>query len=101
MKYLFAVLTCSLLSFSCGEKQEKPSMSDEQISRVMADLFIADAATNGLSGYPKDSLMHVYFKQVFDMHRVTQEEYEKNLRLIAKDLPRIKRVTQAASDLVK
>lgn len=88
------------LFFSCGEKAERASLTDEQISRIMADMFIADAATTGLAGYPKDSLMHVYFAQVLEMHHVTAEEYEKNLALLAKDLDRMGAVTRAASDLL-
>lgn len=100
-KYLFpGLLILATCLFACKEKTEQPSLSDEKISRIMADLFIADAATTGLSGYPKDSLMHVYFNQVLEMHGVTKEEYEKNLRLIANDLPRMEAVVRQAEALL-
>jgi len=98
-----SVVGCWLLVsfFSCGEKVEQPTMTDEKITRVMADLYIADAATNGLSGYQKDSLAQVYFKQVLEMHGTTKEEYERNLRLIANDLPRMEAVVKGAEEILK
>lgn len=84
------------LLFSCGEKAEQPTLTDEKISKVMADLFTAEAAVNGLTGYTKDSLMQIYFKQVLEMHGVTKEEYEKNLRLIANDLPHMEAIVKQA-----
>lgn len=90
-----------LLLFSCKEKVEQPSLPDEKISRIMADLFTAEAATNGLSGYAKDSLLQVYFNQVLEMHNVSKEEYEKNLRLIANDLPRMEEIVKQAETLLE
>lgn len=97
----FSLGCLTALLFSCGEKvKEQPSLSDEKISRIMADLFTAEAATNGLSGYPKDSLMQIYFKQVLEMHQVSKEEYEKNLRLISNDLPRMEAIVKSAEALL-
>lgn len=67
----------------------------------MADLAIADAATTGLSGYTKDSLMQVYFKQVFDMHGTSAEVYENDLRIIASDLSKMELIVKSADDLLK
>ncbi len=66
----------------------------------MADLALADAATTGLSGYTKDSLMHVYFKQVFDMHGTTAETYENDLRILASDLSRMEMIVKSADELL-
>lgn len=93
-------LSAVLSLFSCREKVEQPTLPDEKISRIMADLFTAEAATNGLSGYPKDSLLQVYFKQVLEMHNVTKEEYEKDLRLIANDLTRMQAIVKQAEALL-
>lgn len=98
---LFSLWFLAAFLSSCGEKtKEQPSLSDEKISHIMADLFTAEAATNGLSGYPKDSLMQIYFKQVLEMHKVSKEEYEKNLRLISNDLPRMEAIVKNAETLL-
>lgn len=101
-KYLLPVSLCiSLFLGNCKSDQTLvPSLSDDKIARIMADLAIADAATTGLSGYVKDSLMHVYFKQVFDIHGVSDSVYEADLRILAKDLPRMEMVVKKADELL-
>lgn len=93
------VLSATLF-FSCQKKAEQPPLSDEKVSRVMADLFTAEAATNTLIGYQKDSLMQIYFKQVLEMHGVTKEDYEKSLMLIANDLPRMEEIVRQAEEIL-
>jgi len=66
----------------------------------MADISIADAATTGLNGYAKDSLMQAYYKQVFEMHGVTLEVYEKDLRILAQDLVRMEGIVKQADELL-
>ncbi len=100
MKYL---VCCLFLSFSlgCADKTEQSTLSDEKLARVMADLNIAEAATIGLAGYPKDSLVQVYIKQVFEMHGTTLEAYEKDLRIIGADLPRLKAVIDRSIEMLE
>lgn len=96
MVVLFICLGCLI---ACQSNQmEQTSVPDEKIAQIMADLSVADAATNGLAGFPKDSLMHVYINQVFEMHGITLETYEKDLRILAKDLPRMERVVKQADE---
>ena len=89
------------LFLSCNWSQtEEPSLSDEKLARIMADMAIAEAATLGLAGYPKDSLMKVYFTQVFEIHGTTPEMYEKDLRLVGKDLPRLREIVDKSTELL-
>lgn len=76
-------------------------MSDEKIARIMADLYVAEAATIGLSGYPKDSLTHVYYEQALQMHGITGEQYEKDLRILARDVPRMEAILEQAQALLE
>jgi len=87
---------CSCQSKSPGQ----PSLPDEKIARIMADISIADAATTGLNGYAKDSLMQAYYKQVFEMYGVTLEVYEKDLRILAQDLVRMEGIVKQADELL-
>lgn len=92
MKSGFLALLCTVFLFACHfrDTAEQPSVSNEKMARIMADLSLADAATNGLTGYERDSLMQTYFKQVFQMHGLTQEEHEKNVRIYANDMDKMK-----------
>lgn len=91
----------TLLTLGCQPAHESPSLTDEKMSRILADLFIAEAATNGLSGYPKDSLTHVYYDQVFQIHGISREEYEKNMRLLVLEEAHIEKVVKDAVDLLR
>ena len=98
----FIGFCCILFLFSCQEKQgETPVLSDEKLARIMADLNIAEAATIGLSGYSKDSLMKVYYGQVFEIHGATPEIYEKDLRIISEDLTRLQKIVTASTKLLE
>lgn len=79
---------------------EQPNLSDEKLARLMADLSVADAATTGMVGFSKDSLVQVYFKQVLDLHGVTLESYERDLRLVSNDLGHLDRVLKRAEEML-
>lgn len=102
-KYRTLLLTaiCVIAVSACQEKTEQPTLSDATVARIMADLHVAEAATTGLGGYEKDSLTHVYFKQVFELHGVSKEAYEKNIRLIARDELHLAEVADSAIALLK
>lgn len=91
----------ALLFGACGgDSAKQPSLPDEKIAQIMADISVADAATTGMAGYPKDSLMHVYFKQVFEMHGTSLQTYENDLRILAKDLERMEGIVKQAEMLL-
>jgi len=97
------LLTTTWLLFlpACRQETEQPSLPDATIARIMADLHVAEAATTGLGGYEKDSLTHLYFKQVFEIHGVSKEEYERNVRLIARNELHLGAVADSATSLLK
>jgi hypothetical protein len=94
---LWAILLCA----ACQQPVEQPTLSDETIARIMADLHVAEAATTGLGGYSKDSLMHLYYSQVFELHGIKREAYEKDLRLLARDEVHMGEVVDAATALLQ
>jgi hypothetical protein len=98
---LFLTAVCAIALSACREVPEQPTLSDATLARIMADLHVAEAATTGLGGYEKDSLTQVYFKQVFEIHGIKKEEYERNIRLIARDELHLAEVADSAIALLK
>ena len=49
-----------------------------------------------MTGYPRDSLQQVYFNQVFAIHKVSREDYERNLRILAQDELRLDAIVEQA-----
>ena len=66
----------------------------------MVDLYLAEAATTGMTGYPRDSLQQVYFDQVFAIHQVSREDYERNLRILAQDEIRLDAIVEQVIALI-
>jgi hypothetical protein len=99
LPFVLGLMVC--FSACQNNNQEQPVLSDDKIAQIMADLSVADAATNGLTpGYTKDSLMHVYFNQTFVIHGISLDIYEKDLRILAQDLPRMERIVKKAQTLL-
>lgn len=93
-------LSVFVFLFSCkGTVAEQPGIPEDKMVHIMADLNIAEAATNNISGKQRDSMMQVYFSQVYELHGITEEEYEKDLRIYASDLDRIERMTDEVDKL--
>lgn len=102
MKNILVFFIPALLLQGCqGENSQSQDISDEKIARIMADLYIAEAATIGMTGYPRDSLMQAYYKQVFEIHGTDKVVYENNLRLISNDLEHLKQVVLEARELLE
>jgi len=89
------------LPYACTENKMQPIWPDDKMARIMADLSVAEAAANGLNGYSRDSLAQIYFKQVFELHGVTLEDYEQNLGLLSNDMPRLGAVMDSAQAILK
>jgi Domain of unknown function (DUF4296) len=84
-----ALFLCFLLFFSCSEKQETPTMSDDQIAKVLADISLAEGATHTMTGLQKDSLSQIYYAQVFQINKISKADHEKNIRIVSRDVVRM------------
>lgn len=93
----------ALFLLGCNNTNDKTrDISDDEIAQIMADLYVAEAATVGMTGYSKDSLMQVYYNQVFEMHGYNKILYENNLRLISTDdLEHLKQIVLEAQKLLE
>jgi hypothetical protein len=86
---------------ACKQNAPQPTIPEDKMVRIMSDLVVADAAAANFSGYQKDSLVQVYYKQVYKMNGITLAEYEKNLRIYAEDVDKMDRMTQAVAEKFK
>lgn len=100
MKRLTA-FCCVILWLGCqAPSQTQTTLSDDQMSQIMADLYVAEAATTGMSGYPKDSLMKVYYLQAFEIHGTTPDIYEKDMKTVSQDMNRLKEIVANAQKIL-
>ncbi len=80
---------------------EQTRLPEETLVRIMADLHIAEAATTGLTGFRKDSLLYLYYEQIFALHGVERADYEHDIRLLSRDEDRMMRMVEEAEALLK
>lgn len=100
--YFLPLTICVLLAAACTKKSTKQApLTDEQLSVLMAELAIAEAATTGLTGYAKDTMARHYFQQVFAIQGVTQEAYVESYYLLSEDLPRMEYVMVMADSMIR
>lgn len=90
-----------VLALSQCQSPEQTRLSEETLVRIMADLHIAEAATTGLTGFRKDSLLYLYYEQIFALHGVKRADYEHDIRLLSRDEDRMMRIVEEAEALLK
>ncbi len=98
MRYFF--LTLPFLIIACRQDKEQATIPDEKMAKIISEIAIADAGTTMLNSFKKDSLANAYYRQVFEMNGVTLEEYEKNLRIVVSDIPRIELIVKKAEEII-
>lgn len=96
----YCLFALAPLLFSCEQTAEKPTLSKEKMAQIMADLYLAESATNGLIGYSKDSLAKVYYQQVLEIHGITQELYDKELQLRAGSIDELEALHKEAQNIL-
>ena len=87
MKKFIYILLSVLWLASCQKPSDTATatLTDDQLAAIMADVAIAEGATAMVAGYKKDSLNTAYYNMVLQIHHVSLEEYERNLRVAVQD----------------
>lgn len=102
MKKLIYILLSVLWLASCQKTSNTATatLTDDQLAAIMADVAIAEGATTMVAGYKKDSLNTAYYNMVLQIHHVSLEEYERNLRVAVQDIPHIRELMKRAESII-
>lgn len=57
----------------------EPDISEEKMIALLLDVHLAEAATQTEKSNKKDSLLHLYYQDVFRIHNISKEDFERNL----------------------
>ncbi len=75
-----AVFGLSLFAWTnCGEKNARLPIDDETLVKVLADVHLSEAALSSTFGLEKDSLVLVYYDQIYKMHGISKDDFERTL----------------------
>ena len=72
MRYRFlSLIFFVIFFFSCGPKPTVLPIEKESLIPVLVDVHIAEAAVQSLRKQEKDSVIQVYYDQIFEIHNIS------------------------------
>ncbi|MBL7791398.1 MAG: DUF4296 domain-containing protein [Saprospiraceae bacterium] len=87
MKQLIVLASiCIIVIASCTKKEEQVALSDDQRVLLLADLHMAEAAVQHLPPAVKDSMIRVYYDQIFAQYDITQADYDLLMKQLRDDV---------------
>ncbi|MDX1941434.1 MAG: DUF4296 domain-containing protein [Saprospiraceae bacterium] len=94
MKQLSKIVIFGLIvMFACTTENERPPISESKLVDILVDIHLAEAAIQEMSGFvQQDSVGKIYYDQIFRIHQVTQEDFNKTIYLMRMDPIRMEKV---------
>lgn len=82
--YIYIALI--LLLSNCKQNPSiDPAIPEKQLITALLDLHIAEVAVKSLRGTTKDSVLNVYYDQVYEMHGLERKKTEAYLEKLRTD----------------
>lgn len=54
----------------------------EKLVEVMTDVYVVEAAIENYTPDIKDSLSPLYYQQVYEIHKVSEEDYKQSIEMV-------------------
>jgi len=86
VKTLWISIVLVLVGASCqsgGDLNNLP-IPKEKLVTVISDAYIVEAAIQNYTQDIKDSLSDYYYEQLYEIHDITKEDYQKSLEIVKK-----------------
>lgn len=85
LSLLQTFLLLSLLLLSGCKHEESLPVSQETLINVLIDVHAAEAAVTHLTGEEKDSVIHVYYSQIMEIHRMKREVFDTCVAILRRN----------------
>ncbi len=69
----------------CSAKTADTPIDIKKMAQIVADVHVAEAALQNYNTTLRDSLMQVYYEQIFYIHKISQEDFIKTMDQIKQD----------------
>jgi hypothetical protein len=89
---------CLILFIVACQRDNKYTIPREKMALIVADLHVAEGATTFIEGSKKDSVLNIYYQQVFEIQGISKEEFDKNLETMKLDPEEMAKVYKIAAD---
>lgn len=84
MKRIFLMLLLALFVISCGDEEAEFTMPEDKLIKLLYDIQVAEAAIQTVHSTAKDSVVAIYYDQIFETHGIDQEILLKNIKILKK-----------------
>ncbi|MEM8528160.1 MAG: DUF4296 domain-containing protein [Bacteroidota bacterium] len=84
MKKLYISITIALAFAACqsdGNLKNLP-IPKEKLVKVVSDAYIVEGAIQNYTQDIKDSLSDVYYQQLYEIHDITEKDFQRSLDII-------------------
>lgn len=101
---LTSLLFIALVLSSCSNTTSSVSsytLSENQMANILTELHIAEGATVQFPKKQKDSLTKYYYKQVFEMQHINEQEFQNNFSLLKNDPKTLEKLYKMVSDSIE
>ncbi len=99
LRYFLFVLLCFF--FVQCQKRNNYTVSRVQMANILTDIHIAESATSLLDAEKKDSFTTLYYKQIFEIQGVQEEDFKRNLELLKMDATEMAKVYKLVNDTLE
>ncbi len=84
MKKVFLILFLPFLISSCVEPELEFTIPDDQLVKLLYDIQVAEAALQTVHSSVKDSVVAIYYDQIYELHGVDQTILMENIEILKK-----------------
>ena len=82
MKQILFLFSFVLLLAACGVEDAQFTMPDDELVKLLYDIQVAEAALQTVHSDVKDSVVAIYYEQIFEIHGTNQEILFKNIEVL-------------------
>lgn len=87
---LFWIMIVTAIFTACNEtavnpKKIEPDIPQEKMIQILKDIHLAEAISQSERTNVKDSLLAIYYDDIYRIHNITKEDLERNLKLWMSD----------------
>jgi hypothetical protein len=96
--FWLSLLGCVLLFVTCRRERRGLLLDEKTMINVLADAHLAEAAAQNLYGPTRDSVLRAYYQQIFNIHEVDQDDFERSMEWLRENPKYLERIYAAIID---
>lgn len=89
---LWFSLILMLTFMACQTEVEEMQIETDVLVKVLADVHLSEGALLSIKPSQKDSLRAVYYQQIYEIHRVTNEAFEHDMDMLKSNPKMMERI---------